>query len=172
MLWDQPPPQALRFSHGRGERETRVTGDGLQGTMGRVQTTGHFHRERDVWVRGSAGIESRWCKREFFSWKIKETHFENICWAEIKPLSQGTSKFYVSVSERKRAVLACTQTLFYFSFRSFRKHRRAREKGNLFSSSPTPTPLVLAVNNSPAVFIFYHARSTNFEEKIEGQWTS
>ena len=27
MLWDQPPPQALRFSHGRGERETRVTGD-------------------------------------------------------------------------------------------------------------------------------------------------
>ena len=59
MLWDQPPPQALRFSHGRGERETRVTGDGLQGTTGRVQTTGHFHRERDVWVRGSAGIESR-----------------------------------------------------------------------------------------------------------------
>ena len=48
MLWDQPPPQALRFSHGRGERETRVTGDGLQGTMGRVQTTGHFHRERET----------------------------------------------------------------------------------------------------------------------------
>ena len=33
-----PPPQALRFSHGRGERETRVTGDEPQGTMGRVQT--------------------------------------------------------------------------------------------------------------------------------------
>ena len=32
----QPPPQALRFSHGRGERETRVTGDEPQGTMGRV----------------------------------------------------------------------------------------------------------------------------------------
>ena len=29
----QPPPQALRFSH--GERETRVTGE-PQGTMGRV----------------------------------------------------------------------------------------------------------------------------------------
>ena len=29
----QPPPQALRFSHGRGERETRVTGDEPQGTM-------------------------------------------------------------------------------------------------------------------------------------------
>ena len=59
----QPPPQALRFSHGRGERETRVTGDEPQGTMGRVQTAGplspsrlplraHFHQKRDVWVRG------------------------------------------------------------------------------------------------------------------------
>ena len=65
----QPPPQALRFSHRRGERETRVTGDEPQGTMGRVQTAGeapsrplspsrlplraHFHRQRDFWVRGS-----------------------------------------------------------------------------------------------------------------------
>ena len=38
MRWGQPPPQALRFSH--GERETRVTGDEPQGTMGRVQTAG------------------------------------------------------------------------------------------------------------------------------------
>ena len=36
----QPSPQALRFSHGRGEREMRVTGDEPQGTMGRVQTGG------------------------------------------------------------------------------------------------------------------------------------
>ena len=36
----QPRPQALRFSHGRGERETRVTGDEPQGTMGRVQKAG------------------------------------------------------------------------------------------------------------------------------------
>ena len=37
ILQPQPPPQALRFSHGRGERgerETRVTGDEPQGTMG------------------------------------------------------------------------------------------------------------------------------------------
>ena len=34
----QPPPQALRFSHRRRERETRVTGDEPQGSMGRVQT--------------------------------------------------------------------------------------------------------------------------------------
>jgi len=60
----QPPPQALRFSHRRGERETRVTGDEPEGTMGRVQTAGegpsrplspsrlplraHFHRERET----------------------------------------------------------------------------------------------------------------------------
>ena len=52
----QPPPQALRFSHCRGERETRVTGDKPQGTMGRVQTPSrvHFHRKRDVWVRSRA----------------------------------------------------------------------------------------------------------------------
>ena len=29
-------------------------------------------------------------------------------------------------------------------------------------------PLKLVVNKSPAVFILYHARSTDFEEKIEG----
>ena len=36
----QPPIQALRFSHGRGESETRVTGDEPQATMGRVQKAG------------------------------------------------------------------------------------------------------------------------------------
>ena len=42
LMWVlfQPPPQALLFSHGRGERETRVTGDEPQGTMERVQTAG------------------------------------------------------------------------------------------------------------------------------------
>ena len=33
---DQPAPQALRFLHGRSERETLMTGDEPQGTMGRV----------------------------------------------------------------------------------------------------------------------------------------
>ena len=76
---------------------------------------------------------------------------------------------------------ACTQTLFYFSFRSFRKHRHARERGEHASaereeekyifSFPHPYPFALAVNKAPAVFIFYHARSTDFEEKIEGLWT-
>ena len=72
------PPQALRFLHGRGERETRMTGDEPQGTMGRVQTAGealrrsasrplspsrlplrvHFHRKRDVWVRGRGRVHT------------------------------------------------------------------------------------------------------------------
>ena len=57
---NQPPPQALRCSRCRGERETRVTGVEPQGTMGRVKTPSrlplraHFNRERETsgWVRG------------------------------------------------------------------------------------------------------------------------
>ena len=63
---------------------------------------------------------------------------------------------------------ACTQTLFYFSLRSFRKHRRAREKEkikNVYFLLPHPYPLALVVNKSHAVFIFYHPRSTDFEKK-------
>ena len=74
--------------------------------------------------------------------------------------------------------LACKQTLFYFSFRSFQKHRQAREqierarKKNkvrlfLFSSSPTTTPLCWR-SIKPLQVTFYHVRSTDFEEKIEG----
>ena len=81
--------------------------------------------------------------------------------------------------------LACKQTLFCFSFRSFfsktsassrssrglENERGVRErKTNLFSSFPTPTPLRWWSINLPR-FIFYHARSTNFEEKIEVLWT-
>ena len=51
----QTPPHVLRFSHGRGERETRVTGHELQGTMGRVLLTAFLCAhvlKREVWVRG------------------------------------------------------------------------------------------------------------------------
>ena len=43
----QPPPQAPRFSHDRGERgrETRVTGDEAQEIMGRLLLTVHIKRE-------------------------------------------------------------------------------------------------------------------------------
>ena len=44
-LQQQPPPQALRFSRRRGERETRVTGDEPQRTMGRVSFPPSFARK-------------------------------------------------------------------------------------------------------------------------------
>ena len=52
----QPPPQALRFSQGRGERETRVTGDEPQGTMEKGTDTfppsfAHTSKERRLGSR-------------------------------------------------------------------------------------------------------------------------
>ena len=92
----------------------------------------------------------------------------------------GTSGF-----DREKCRLACTQTLFYFSFRSFRRHLRAREKekynvcrhlwekwGLLSFFFPQHYPLALSWRSiNPLRFIFYHLRSTDFEEKIEGLWT-
>ena len=62
--------------------------------------------------------------------------------------------------------LTCTQTLFHFSFRSFGKTWAfARAK----RAKQARTPLHWRSINSQR-FIFYHARSTAFEEKIEGLW--
>ena len=58
----------------------------------------------------------------------------------------------------------------YFSFRSFQKHRRARER-NFFSTSPTTTPLRWR-SIKPLRFIFYHPCSTDFEEKTRGSVNS
>ena len=59
---------------------------------------------------------------------------------------------------------ASTQTLFYFSLRSFRKHRRAREKEKYRTSiffSPTPTPLRWRSINPPRfLFFITHAQQT------------
>ena len=51
MYQPQPPPQALRFSHGRGERETRVTGDEPQGTMSPSRLPLRAHLERFLGTR-------------------------------------------------------------------------------------------------------------------------
>ena len=61
-------------------------------------------------------------------------------------------KVAVLVQSTSFIAVACTQTLFYFSFRSFGKHRRVRERGEHASEAN-------------------HTRSTDFEEKIEGLWT-
>ena len=57
-LWDQLPAQALRFSHGWGERETRVTGDWPQGTMGRVQTLSPSRLPLRAHRRETSGYEA------------------------------------------------------------------------------------------------------------------
>ena len=41
----------------------------------------------------------------------------------------------------------------------------------IFTSLYTEVVLFFISFKSPAVFIFYHARSTDFEQKIEGLWT-
>ena len=68
--------------------------------------------------------------------------------------------------------IACTQTLFYFSVRDSIIDERARKESKqsllIFFFFPHPYPLPLVVSKSPAVFIFYHARSTDLKEKIEG----
>ena len=112
------------------------------------------------------------------------------------------SFLYLSLLTKKETIqsiskLGCTQTLLYYSFCSFRKHSRAREKETYFLFLPPLPPLALAVNKSPAVFTFYHgslcgslrtadafpvrersddrkcvccsqASSKDFDEKIEG----
>ena len=72
-LRPQPPPQALRFSHGRGGRETsdwwwtaRDHGKGTDGrwsplSPSRLPLRAQFHQKRDVWVRGRAkSIQTQW----------------------------------------------------------------------------------------------------------------
>ena len=81
-----------------------------------------------------------------------------------------------------RTNIACTQALFFFiifvlfenigglaseaSARERAQSARKKNKERLFSSSLTPTPLRWRSIN-PLWFIFYHPRSTDFEEEIE-----
>ena len=60
--------------------------------------------------------------------------------------------------------VACKQTLFYFSFRSVQKHRRARERSERARTSAEREKenLALAVNKSPAVYILSRA--------LDGLW--
>ena len=105
----QPPPQALRFSHGRGERETRVTGDEPQGTMGRVQTAveaslcpsrlplrAHFHQKRDVWVRGSHNLIC--CKKGLnVVGKTRNMTFDTFCSNVPKQVARFCCRCYDSL---------------------------------------------------------------------------
>ena len=69
-------------------------------------------------------------------------------------LIAGFSSGLPGIYRRFRESVACAQTLFYFSFRSFRKHRRARERSESASFFfPLHYPLALMVYKSPVVYI-------------------
>ena len=69
--WYQPPPQALSFSHRRGELETRVTCDEPQGTMGRVQTA--VVSFPPCFARTFSSIERRLSTRQDFYLKVGDS---------------------------------------------------------------------------------------------------
>ena len=79
--------------------------------------------------------------------------------------------------------ISCKQTLFYFSFCCFqnvgelvsktsawKRAGSARKKINYFLL-PLPLPPCAGGQFNPLRFIFYHPRSTDFEEKIEALLT-
>ena len=69
------------------------------------------------------------------------------------------------MSKEHNRVITSLYTDVVFFHRWAGKHVRRKN-----SSSPITTPLCWRSIN-PLQFIFYHPRSTNFEEKIEGLWT-
>ena len=79
-------------------------------------------------------------------------------------ISSNLLQWQNSVAETKIIFVSATQPvhgrcfIFLFVLRSFRKHTMCETRCR-------------AVNKSPRVFVFYHVRSTDFEEKIEGLWT-
>ena len=89
---------------------------------------------------------------------------------QVNPLVPGLKLLEIvrSVSQKKDVshCVACTQTLLYFSFRYFRKHRRAHKRSERARTSAErdTTPLRWRPIN-PLRFIFYHSRSTDFKEK-------
>ena len=94
----------------------------------------------------------------------------------LQPITSNAHVWEVYVISME---LACTKTLFCFSIVLFEnigelasareRVRSARKENKELSSSPTTTRLRWRSIN-PLRFMFYHPRSTDFEEKIEGLW--
>ena len=79
----QPPPQALRFSHGRGERETSdwwwTARDHGKGSS-RLPLRAHFHEKRDVWVRGRSKAAPRWSQKWSITYWINSVPYLSTVW--------------------------------------------------------------------------------------------
>lgn len=85
--------------------------------------------------------------------RISQVKFSGILDSIFKAQISRILESRVPFMGRTLRRLACTQTLLYFSFR-FRKRLL-----------PPRLPPCAGGQQIPTVFIFYHARSTNFEEK-------
>ena len=117
----QPPPKALRFSHGRGERETSdwwwTAGDHGKGTHGRRSARlascllpaflcAHIFIKRDVWVRGSMHMITGHLN-EYFPYLI-----------ELKRGRLKSELLPVTVCFRRGSILSLVKILFSFVSRS------------------------------------------------------
>ena len=92
-------------------------------------------------------------------------------WISFK-FHKPVSKTYRPKNDIFCLLIACTQTLLYFSFQKHRRahERRRRARTSVEREKEKYTPLRWRSINLLR-FIFYHPRSTYFEEKIEGLWT-
>jgi len=86
-------------------------------------------------------------KQNKLSRNLNETGAQNIDYNPNLLLFWTNKPVYLpKEAKMDRIRLACTQTLFYFSFRSFQKHRRARQRNECARTSakyiyqPTPAP--------------------------------
>ena len=79
---------------------------------------------------------------------IFKSSTKKMCTFPAKKNAACAQRLYCASAE---AYVACTQTMFYFSFLSFGKHRRSRAQGE------HPYPFELAVNKSPSVYFLSRA---------------
>ena len=97
---------------------------------------------------------------------------------DIRKSYYSNQSGFNSVDEVLQCSLYTDVALFFFPFfsktsaseasvREQARSARRKNKERLFSSSPTPTPLRWRSIN-PLRLVFYNARSTDFEKKLEG----
>ena len=66
---------------------------------------------------------------------------------------------YCLFKDQTQVSLACTQTLFYFSFRSFPKHRRAQENECRARERKIILPHLYPRSINPPRFLFFITRA-------------
>ena len=100
---------------------------------------------------------SRYAKPSLLAKPSIPLHLTSYCRVQI-PTPRGVM---CTVGLQILKTWACTQTLLHFSFRSFGKHGRSRERGE-HANETSEHPFALAVNKFPAVYFLSRA--------LEGLW--